>query len=76
MLCDNYGGSIRVYPCSFDPDDEDSFVYLYDYSLDSRTLERTLDLKKNIDSALSYMEGEHGHVPQEIEEGDMLIVIY
>lgn len=75
-LCDNYGGSVRVYPCSFDPDDEDSFVYPYSYHLDSRSIEKNFDLNRNINNARDFMDPEHGHVPEHIEEGDMLIVIY
>lgn len=74
-LCDHYAGRARVYPVYFDPDDENSFIHLYDFSVTSNTVKSRFNLYNQITSAQSYMERVHGEVPDELEEGDILIVI-
>lgn len=75
-LTSKYNLTIKVHPCYYEPGDDDSFVYARRYKFDSdSTSYREISIKYHLLEDLDDAEREQGHVPDELEEGDLLIVV-
>lgn len=66
---------IRVYPCYFEPGNNSSFVYTPRYTIEYDSTDRDIDIEESLYDDLDNGRRVPGHVPEELEDGNLLIVV-
>ena len=66
---------IKVYPCYFEPGNNSSFVYTPRYRIEYDSTDREIDIENSLYDDLENRRRVPGHVPEELEEGNLLIVV-
>ena len=72
---DIYKMPIEVHPCYFDPDEDSNIVYAKSYKFDESTTSNKVKIERTLKEKLKDEEGEPDSVPEELEEGNLLIVV-
>ena len=73
-----YGITFKVHPVYFEPDDDSRFVFLHTYEFTYRSYSprpQSADIDDALDSVWEYSPRKQGHVPEELEKGQLLIVV-
>ncbi len=72
---DIYKMPIEVHPCYFDPDEDSNIVYAKSYKFDESTTSNKVKIERTLKEKLKDEEGEPDSVPEELEDGNLLIVV-
>ena len=70
-----YRLSIKVYPCYYEPGNNSSFVYTKRIRFNSDSSPDDIDIEEVLFDDLENARRVPGHVPEELEQGNMLIVV-
>lgn len=66
---------VRIYPCYFEPGDNSSFVYTKRFRLKEDTSPSDIYIEDSLYDGLKNARRVPGHVPEELENGNLLIVV-
>ena len=66
---------IRVYPSYYEPGNNSSFVYTPRYTIEYDSSDRDIDIEESLYDDLDNGRRVPGHVPEELEDGNLLIVV-
>ncbi|MBR3279111.1 MAG: hypothetical protein IKG01_09495 [Lachnospiraceae bacterium] len=66
---------IKVYPCYFEPGNNSSFVYTKRFRFNYDTDSGDFDIEESLFDDLENARRVPGHVPEELEDGNLLIVV-
>lgn len=66
---------IKVYPCYYEPGNNSSFVYTPRYRIEYDSSSDEIDIEESLYDDLENRRRVPGHVPEELEQGNLLIVV-
>lgn len=70
-----YRLSVKVYPCYYEPGDNSSFVYTKRIRFNNDSSPDDIDIEEVLFDDLDNARRVPGHVPEELEQGNLLIVV-